>query len=475
MHRPLLVRILAAGPIGALLAVGLSVAPATVVQAQVVKHTKAGEVTGALEGTETRQLPFVADHAAVYWEGNQDANVSVAFSSDGVHFGTPLAVEEDEVGMQLRNGKTYGTVLPAGGATAARITSDRPIGKVTILALTDDEPTVERKQAPGRVAGAQTSAVMVHPRSDWNADETLRFKGTTQTWPPVFQTVQKLAVHHTAGANGESGETAKSTIRSIYYYHTVTQGWGDIGYNFLIDADGVVYKGRSTSATKTDGDLTGENGAHQGVTAGHAYGYNSGTVGIALLGNFVDIIPSTAVQDSLKAFMASKSSAHGINTGALGLYTNPVNGTQATFDNAPGHQEVPNNTTECPGGAFLARLKFLREEVATMAAQAGPFDTTAPADPSAVTAVLNKRSVNIGWKASTGDTGNGGGGGVSGIVGYDVWRSSPGVALAWVASTTGLTYTDNSAVRGTTYTYVVKTFDGAANRSTGTAAPPVTA
>jgi hypothetical protein len=465
MFRPRLVRILAAAPIGALLAVGLSIIPATVVQAQVVKHTKAGEVTGALAGAEIRQLPFVADHAALYWEGNQDANLTVAFSADGVRFGRPLAVEEDEVGMQLRNGKTYGAVLPASGATAARITSDRPIGKVTILALAEDGTSVEKKQVP-KSAGAQTTAVTVHPRSDWNADETLRFKGTTQTWPPVFQTVQRLVVHHTAGANGESGETARSTIRSIYYYHTVTQGWGDIGYNFLIDDAGVIYKGRSTSTTTTDGDITGENAASQGVTAGHAYGYNSGSIGVAVLGNYVSTAVSSAADGALKNFLVSKVSAHGMNAHTPALYTNPTNGNQDTFENVPGHTEVPNNTTECPGGTFLTRLHYMRDEVAAAAALIGPPDTAPPSDPTNVTAVLNRRTVNLTWKASPGDNASPGGV-ASGVVGYDVWRSAGVSAPIRLASTTGLTYTDNATTRGTTYTYFVRTFDGASYRSSG--------
>ena len=87
--------------------------------------------------------------------------------------------------------------------------------------------------------------------------------------------------------------------------------------------------------------------------------------------------------------------------------------------------------------------------------------------------MLNKRSVNLTWKASTGDFGSGGG--VSGIAGYDVWRSSPGVVLTRLASTTGVTYTDSTTTRGTTYTYVIKTYDGASNRSTGTATHPLTA
>ena len=125
------------------------------------------------------------------------------------------------------------------------------------------------------------------PRSGWGADESLRFdRRGKELWPPVFKTVQKVVVHHTAGANGETGVAARSTIRSIYYYHSVTQGWGDIGYNFLVDAASVIYKGRHFHAPGRRPTPDRRERAAQGVTAGHAYGYNSGTVGVALLGKF---------------------------------------------------------------------------------------------------------------------------------------------------------------------------------------------
>jgi N-acetylmuramoyl-L-alanine amidase len=57
--------------------------------------------------------------------------------------------------------------------------------------------------------------------------------------------VQKLIVHHTATQNNDPDPPA--TIRSIYYYHAVTQGWGDIGYNFLIDEAGNLYEGGTRS------------------------------------------------------------------------------------------------------------------------------------------------------------------------------------------------------------------------------------
>ena len=453
-------RLLVIGPVGALLGVGLAVIPATVTQAQVVHHTKAGEVSGALERSEVRRLPFPARHAALYWAGNPEAEVTVAFSRDGVTFGPATPVEHDEVGMQRNNGQTYGALLPAGDATEARITTDRPLGRLTVLALAEDGTSVKQTPVPARPAGA---AATVLPRSGWGADERLRFNGTTPLWPPVFQTVQKIAVHHTAGANGETGETAKATIRSMYHYHAVTQGWGDIGYNFLVDAAGVIYKGRSTSSTPTDTDTTGENAAAQGVTAGHAYGYNSGSVGIALLGNFVATAPAAAADQAIRDLLVSKVSAHGLKANHRGLYTSPLTGAQIAFENVPGHNEVPDNATECPGGIFLDRLRFMRDEVV---AAATPADTVAPANPTSLTAKVSKRTVQLSWPAVTGDTGSVGGG-VSGVAGYDVWRSSPNRAPARVGGTTGVTFTDSVTGAKATYEYTVMTYDGAGNRSAG--------
>lgn len=453
-------RLLAVGPIGTLLGVGLAVVPITTVQAEVVHHTRAGEVSSALERSETRALPFPARHAALYWAGNPEANVTVSFSRDNVTFGELFAVEHDEVGMQRNNGLTYGAILPAGDASFVRVTTDRPLGRLTVLALAEGGTSVEKTPVPGRPAG---SGVVVQPRGAWGADERLRFNGTTALWPPVFQTVQKIVVHHTAGANGEAGETAKATIRSMYYYHTVTQGWGDIGYNFLIDADGVVYKGRSTSPTQSDSETTGENSSGQGVTAGHAYGYNSGSVGIAVLGNFVATLPTAQADLALKDFLIAKVGGHGLNAHFRGLYTSPLTGAQVSFENVPGHQEVPDNATECPGGQFLSRLRVMRDQVFYAAP---PADLAAPTNPTAPVSKVDRRSIQLSWSASAGDAGTFGGT-ASGVGGYDVWRSSPGRPLVRVASTTGTTYIDTVAGAKTTYDYLIRTYDGAGNRSAG--------
>lgn len=455
-----------AGPIGALVGVGLSVIPTTTVQAELVHHTRAAEAAGPLDGLEIRALPFPTRHAALYWAGNPDAVVTVAFSANGVSFGPAVTVEHDEVGMQRDDGRTYGALVPANNAVVARVTTDRPLGRLTVLALADDVTSVSRTVVPKGQAGAQTSTDGVVSRAGWNADETLRFdRRGTEVWPPVFQTVQKLVVHHTAGANGESGETAKATIRSMYYYHAVTQGWGDIGYNFLVDAVGTVYKGRVSHAPgSTVDNLTGENASGQGVTAGHAYGYNSGTVGVAMLGTYSTENPTVATVNSLKDLLVGKAKAHGLDTAKLSLYTNPVNGTQATFENIPGHREVPDQGTECPGGYFLDTvLKQMRTD---MQGLAGPADIAPPADPASVKATLNRRVATLTWPASTGDANSGGG--TSGVAGYDVWRSTPGGVPARLGGTTALTFTDSARAVGAVYQYSVRAYDGAGNRGPGT-------
>ena len=216
------IRLLAAGPIGAVLAVGLSLIPAAQVQAQVVVHTRAGEVSGPLDGVQVRQLPFPAGHVALYWAGNPDATVSVGLSTDGTTFTAPLDAERDEVGEQRRDGQTYGAILPAGGAIAVRLTSDRPLGRLTVLALADGATTVHTSSVPGNGAGASTAQPSIVSRAEWGADESLRFdRRGKEVWPPVFQTVQKLVVHHTAGANNDTNP--KATIRSMSSCVTCTR------------------------------------------------------------------------------------------------------------------------------------------------------------------------------------------------------------------------------------------------------------
>ncbi|MDQ6750050.1 MAG: N-acetylmuramoyl-L-alanine amidase [Actinomycetota bacterium] len=356
-----------------LVAVLIGLCP-TVAQGRPAAVTAARQTSSAIVGAKTFTLARGVTHVAVHWRGSSGARVRIAFSRDGRHFGRPRAVGLDELGEQIGRGETYGAVMPAGGARAIRVSSDRRLRRLSLLALSDHGAPRRR----GSARAASTAQPTVIPRSGWGADETLRYDSTgKETWPPEFWPIQKLIVHHTDTQNNDPNPTA--TIRSIYYYHAITQGWGDIGYNFLVDEAGNVYEGRHARTYALGESPTGEDLSGYGVTGGHALNYNAGTMGVALLGTLTNQDATAAARDALERVLAWKASAHNLDPQGTSLYTNPVNGTQKTFANIAGHRDV--NSTECPGGIFYATLPRIRSDVAALIAGTPP----PPPPPTVVT------------------------------------------------------------------------------------------
>ena len=346
-----------------LIATSVGLVPARAASAKPAATTRVTAITIPVVRTTVQRLRFEADHVALYWSGHPDAAVTVAFSRDGVHFGRTLDVGRDEVGEQRANGVTYGAVLTANRAAFVRVTTNRALSHLTVLGLADRVRALVDKLLPNSpVGGAHPAQPPIVARSGWGADESLRFNSNgSEKWPPAFAPVQKLIVHHTAGANNDRNPAA--TIRAIYYYHAVTQGWGDIGYNFLIDEAGRIYKGRDSHAKGSTADtITGEDASGNGVTGAHAHEYNSGTVGVALLGTLTNQDATPAAKRALEDLLAWKADTHGIDPHGSSRYTNPVGGNQKVFANIAGHRDV--GTTACPGGAFYAGLPEVRDQVA---------------------------------------------------------------------------------------------------------------
>src|SRR5690606_5674904 len=87
------------------------------------------------------------------------------------------------------------------------------------------------REAPGVLA--------VRPRSDWRAAEPLR-----REMRPMGD-VRRITVHHSATLVRSTTEgAAVGAIRGIQRHHQQHNGWGDIGYHFLIDPAGRVWTGR---------------------------------------------------------------------------------------------------------------------------------------------------------------------------------------------------------------------------------------
>jgi hypothetical protein len=104
---------------------------------------------------------------------------------------------------------------------------------------------------------------------------------------PLADVLTTLIVHHSA--------SALDSPRDIQKLHMERRGYADIAYHYLIDASGRLYVGR---------DLH--------VRGAHTAGFNTGSVGACLLGNFESQTPSAAQLDTLRLLGANLASTVGV-------------------------------------------------------------------------------------------------------------------------------------------------------------------
>ncbi len=318
---------------------------------------------------------FPIDFLGVLYDG--DARGATArFRRDG-RWGPWIELQEDgvEVAGRWASGLVSGSDASAyqvrvpGGARAAR----------AVVINTTDGPA---QSAALSTAGACTDGTPIVTRCEWGADESL------MTWAPEFYPTQKLTVHHTATTNGDVDPAA--TVRAIYRYQAVDRGFGDIGYQYLIDESGRTYEGRYSGGDVYPAhDATGS----LVVTAAHVGGFNSGNTGIALLGTLTTSPPTSSALGSLEQLLGELATRHAIDPHGSSEYVNPVNGVKKSVANISGHRDWA--ATECPGGALYAMLPAIRDA----AAGSPPPPTTDTSAPviSGVTASAKKTTVTVRW------------------------------------------------------------------------------
>jgi len=135
-----------------------------------------------------------------------------------------------------------------------------------------------------KVSATGTPAIV--PRAGWGADEEI-----VRAKPSLAPADRLAIVHHTAGTNSYTPAQAAAIVRGIEIYHVEGNGWNDIGYNFLVDRFGTVYEGRG-------------GGIDKNVIGAHSEGFNTGTFGVALIGNYSHATPPKAQQDALVNLLA---------------------------------------------------------------------------------------------------------------------------------------------------------------------------
>ncbi|MCS6842289.1 MAG: N-acetylmuramoyl-L-alanine amidase [Roseiflexus sp.] len=181
---------------------------------------------------------------------------------------------------------------------------------------------------------------------------------------PAYYPVNHIIVHHTADGNtlapGQPNWAAR--VRAIWAYHAITRGWGDIGYNYLIDPNGVIYEGRAGGDDAV--------GFHD--TA------NYGSMGVALIGTFSGAAPSPAAQEALVRLIAWKAAQKDIDPLGRSYYYGCSRSSRclpfnpgAIVPNIAGHRQVTPGHTTCPGDATMAILPDLRNRVLALLRESG--------------------------------------------------------------------------------------------------------
>jgi hypothetical protein len=190
----------------------------------------------------------------------------------------------------------------------------------------------------------------IRTRRAWGANERLR------SGRPSYGTVRAGFVHHTVNANGYRRAQVPAIIRGIYAFHTQSNGWSDIGYNFLVDRFGRIWQGRF-------GDL------RRNVIGAHTLGYNHVSFAMSAIGNFETARPSAPMLRAYGRLMGWRLGKYGINAGAM---RRRLEG--RTFRAISGHRDA--GSTACPGIRLYRQIRTIRR-LAVRWQQNGT--TTAPA------------------------------------------------------------------------------------------------
>ncbi len=337
----------------------LTSAPANGYQYRITLKTNDSHQTPTLQG-----LKFTFING-----GSMEQQTGLALNDFKYNKKTATPFETNE--YMPRNIQTSSQSLSAKTGDSANITSTALVAQAEMPLNTG---TVNRFHTSQTVKTAQNNnPLKIISRAQWGADESLRVynpatavppqlvtldpnfatkfanelkisktittnsKGQLLTWPESYpEKVTKIIIHHTATT--ANLDNPKQAIRDIYYWHTMVKGWGDIGYNYIIDQQGNIYEGRAGG---------------EGVIGAHAGEGNNGSIGIAVLGNYQNQDPPEAVVTALVKLIKVKAKLHGINTEGFSEFRGK------NLPNIMGHRDIM--ATECPGDHLYALLPLIRE------------------------------------------------------------------------------------------------------------------
>ena len=266
-------------------------------------------------------------------EDGPDAGSDELARRAGWHVGNPWWTDdaawiEYRVSGSVSGLRTYFVDSPVTAADRASVASDRA------AAVTEEEGPVP------------------HPpivrRSEWNADESI-----VREAPSYAARLRFSTVHHTAGSNSYSRSQSAAIVRGIQRYHVLSNGWDDIGYNFLVDKYGRIFEGRG-------------GGISRNVIGAHAGGFNTGSVGVAIIGIYQTASLPAAAREALQKLLAWRLDVGHVfprglvDTVSAGSSRWPA-GTRVRLRAVSGHRDT--SYTSCPGARIYGQLGEIARRV----------------------------------------------------------------------------------------------------------------
>ncbi|OFT20028.1 hypothetical protein HMPREF3176_09655 [Dermabacter sp. HMSC08H10] len=192
-----------------------------------------------------------------------------------------------------------------------------------------------------------TGAPTFITREEWNA-------GTVNTSRLSYaKELKAICIHHTGGSNTYTAAQSPQVVRGMFTYHTKTLGWADLGYNVVVDKYGQIFEGRA-------------GGLHRNVAGAHARGFNTGSCGISVMGDYMDIPVPTAALNAIATVAAWKLAStftqdvYGTETWTVTTSNVKRSGT-FSMPHLFAHRDV--NYTDCPGDTYYGQLPKLRSLV----------------------------------------------------------------------------------------------------------------
>lgn len=368
------------------LATAASAAPAetrTLTLGREVTATPTGELASATisvptptGGRATAPIEVAVDPGTqmvgVSWAGSGDAEVQVAVP-EGDGWGAWVDLHADDAPDDDTEGATERTgagpvwlgrggiarvrVKVVGGRPAdLRVETMRFAARPSARAVTYDRPVTP--------AGGPAIAT----RSSWAPGGWQGGREGCSPAPTSSSSLRFSVVHHTAGTNSYAAADVPAILAGIYRFHTGTNGWCDVGYNLFVDRFGTVWEGRT-------------GGIHAPIQGGHAKGFNTNSVGIALLGSHDGVAPSAASLTALRDVLAWKLGSHGVDP----TTTTPIvsqgsprypEGQTVVLPTIQGHRD--SGLTACPGNLLYSRLPGLRSDIAARIAATNVPATWSP-------------------------------------------------------------------------------------------------